>query len=82
MTGQWIRRSVFGLALAVCVACWATTFGVLLIFGHPGVAQWTAMVTVSAISTEALLWVGALTLGWSVFANRARLWRRLTGRPA
>lgn len=84
MSGKWMRRGLFGLALAVCIGCWAFTFGSLIVFGHPGVAKWTAMVTVSAIATEATIWVGAFTLGWSMFANRRRLWARITGsgRPA
>lgn len=80
MIGKWIRRGLFGLALAVCLGCWAWTFGGLIMFGHPGVARWTAMVTVSALATEAMIWVGAFTLGWSAFANRCRLWARITGR--
>lgn len=75
-----MRRSLFGVALAICVGCWGYTFGSLALFGHPGVARWTAMVTVSAIATEILFWVGAFTLGWSVFANRRRLWQRIRGR--
>lgn len=82
MDGKWIRRGAFGLALAVCVACWVWTFGSLALFGHPGVAQWTAMVTVSAIATEVMIWIGAFTVGWSVFANRRRLWAGLTARFA
>lgn len=82
MQGKWFRRGLFGAALTACVGCWLYTFGSLLIFGHPGVAKWTAMVTVSAVATEATIWVGAFTLGWSVFANRRRLWARITGKAA
>jgi hypothetical protein len=80
MQAKWIRRGLFGVALAVAVACWAWTFGSLALFGHPGVAKWTAMVTVSALATEVTIWVGAFALGWSMFANRRRLWARITGR--
>lgn len=80
MSGVWIRRALFGLALAVCIGCWAFTFGSLFLFGHPGVAKWTAMVTVSAFATEAVVWAGAFTLGWAMFENRRRLWARISGR--
>ena len=80
MTGKWMRRGLFGLALVVCVGCWAYTVGSLVLFGHPGVAKWTAMVTVSAIATEVTIWAGVFALGWSAFANRRRLWGRLTAR--
>ncbi len=79
MSGKLIRRTLFGIALAVCLGCWVWTFGTLLVFGHPGAARWTAMVTVSAFATEAMVWVGAFTLGWSMFASRRRLWARITG---
>jgi hypothetical protein len=26
-----------------------------------------------------MVWVGAFTLGWSMFASRRRLWARITG---
>lgn len=79
MNGKILRWTLFGIALAVCAGCWAFTFGTLLLFGHPGAARWTAMVTVSAIASEATVWVGAFTLGWSAFASRRRLWARLAG---
>ncbi len=79
MSGKLTRHLLFGIALVICLGCWAWTFGTLALFGHPGAARWTAMVTVSAIATEALVWVGAFTLGWSAFASRRRLWARLTG---
>jgi hypothetical protein len=79
MSGKTTRFVLFGLAVAICAACWAFTFGTLALFGHPGAARWTAMVTVSAFATEAVVWVGAFTLGWSAFASRRRLWARLTG---
>lgn len=82
MTGKWIRRSVSSLALTICVACWASTFGSLILLGHPGAAKWTAMVTVSALATEAMLWIGAFTLGWSAFANQRRLWMAIKARVA
>jgi hypothetical protein len=63
----------------ICLGCWVWTFGTLILFGHPGAARWTAMVTVSAFATEAMVWVGAFTLGWSMFASRRRLWARITG---
>ncbi len=79
MDGKFYRWTLFGIAVAICVGCWAFTFGSLYLFGHPGAARWTAMVTVSAIASEAVVWVGAFTLGWSAFASRRRLWAKLTG---
>jgi len=79
MNGKLIRRLLFALALVICLGCWVCTFGTLLLFGHPGAARWTAMVTVSAFATEAMVWVGAFTLGWSAFESRRRLWARITG---
>lgn len=80
MDGKWIRRSLFGLALFVCLACWAYTFGSLALYGHPGASQWIARVTVSAVATEVLLWVGAFTLGWSLLERRRALWQRLASK--
>ena len=80
MSSKLTRRLLFGLALAICLACWAWTFGTLALFGHPGAARWTAMVTISAFASEATVWVGAFTLGWSAFESRRRWWARITGR--
>jgi hypothetical protein len=80
MNKKLLRRSIFGVSIATCVASWAYTFGSLAINGHPGVAAWTARVTVSAIVTEAVFWVGAFTVGWSLFERRRDLFRRLTSR--
>lgn len=77
MNKKLIPRGIFAVALTICVACWAYTFGSLALYGHPGVAEWTAMVTVSAIATEGLLWVGALTIGWSLFEKRRAILRKL-----
>ena len=74
------RKGLFTVAALGCASCWVYTFGTLLVFGHPGVARWTAMVTVSAIATEATVWVGAFTLGWSAFSNRRRFWSKLKTR--
>jgi hypothetical protein len=72
-----IRRSIFAFAVIVCVACWAYTFGSLALYGQPGVAAWTARVTVSAIATECVFWVGAFTVGWSLFERRRAILRKL-----
>ena len=79
MSGKLLRILPFGLALAVCLGCWAWTFGTLILLGHPGAARWTTMVTMSALAMEAAVWVGAFTLGWSAFESRRRLWTRITG---
>ncbi len=73
-----LRILPFGVCLAICLGCWALTFGTLILFGHPGAARWTTMVTISAVAMEATVWVGAFTLGWSVFDSRRRLWARIT----
>lgn len=80
VSGKLTRRLLFAIAVAISLGCWAFTFGTLYLFGHPGAAQWTAMVTISAFATEATVWVGTFTLGWSVFASRRRLWTQITGR--
>jgi len=77
MIGSKIRKGIFAASVLICVGCWAYTFGTLLIFGHPGVARWTTMVTISAVSTEAVFWVGAVTLGLSIFERRRKLLKRL-----
>lgn len=76
-----VRRGLFGLSVLICVGCWAFTFGNLVLFGRPDVARWTAMVAVSAIATEAMIWTGAFVLGWKAFSNRRRLWARITRKP-
>lgn len=76
------RRGLFFVALAICAGCWIYTFGSLLLLGHPGTARWTALVTMSVIATEVLFWVGAFTVGWSMFESRSAIWKRLTKRGA
>ena len=78
MNARLTRHLLFATALLICLGCWVFTFGSLMLFGHPGAARWTAMVTVSAFATEAAVWVGAFTLGWSAFESRRRLWTRIT----
>jgi hypothetical protein len=83
MNKKPIRRSLFILASLICAGCWIYTFGSLLLLGHPGAAKWTAMVTTSVIATEVLFWVGAFTMGWSIFESRSAIWKRFTkGRAA
>lgn len=73
-----IRRGLFGLSVLICVTCWAFTFVSLALFGHPGAARWTAMVAVSAVATEVMIWTGVFVLGWKAFSNRRRFWARIT----
>ena len=75
-----LKVGLFAIAAIICIGCWLYTFGSLLLFGHPGVARWTAMVTISAVATEATVWVGAFTLGWTAVSNRRRLWLKLKTR--
>jgi hypothetical protein len=75
--GETARRVLFGLAVVACAASWVT-------LGLAWGLDWPQPIFIGAVfaaafSTEAVIWIGAVVLGWTAFANRARLWRRLTG---
>jgi hypothetical protein len=78
--GKGIRRALFGVALLICIGCWAVTFAGFALYGLPGKDKWIGIMIIACFATEALFWVGAFTLGWSIFDNRRRLWERITGR--
>ncbi len=78
--GETARRVLAGLMITVCAASWLTLGGALL-FDWPRTVV-VAAVFAAAFSTEAVIWIGAVLLGWTAFANRARLWKRLTGHTA
>lgn len=81
MTSKSLKLLLLAIALGVCTTTWLTMLGVWL-FMDPGVALWTVLVTIAAVSTEAVFWVGGVVLGWTAFSNRARIWRALCGRGA
>jgi len=75
--GQTIRRALFGLAVLACLVSWGALGASLLLDLDRGYK--IAAVIAAAVTTEAALWLGAVLLGWTAFANRARLWKKLTG---
>lgn len=76
MKARWIILSV---AIFVCVAAWSAV-AIAYFFFEPSIAVWAALVTVAAVSLEALFWVGAGVLGWSFLANRRATLERLKQR--
>lgn len=76
--GELARRALVGLAVAGLVAGWGAVGAAFLLDASRPIL--VAAVVAAAIATEAAFWVAAVTLGWTAFANRARLWNRLTGR--
>lgn len=81
MKARWLILSAAG---AVVVLAWTAV--VVTYFMHPGIALWTAVVTVAALSLEGFFWVAAGVLGWSFLAKRKatlmRLKQRFFGRRA
>lgn len=75
--GQNLRRIAAIVVVAACALSWIV-LGASLAFDWPR-AVTVAAVIAAAFSTEAAIWVGAVLLGWTAFANRARIWNRLTG---
>lgn len=80
-----VRWIIVGLAALTVIAAWAA-LAVAYFFFDPGLALWTTLVTVAALSTEGFLWVAAAVLGWSILAGRRstlQRWKqRLFGRKA
>lgn len=75
-----LRKLVLGLAGVAFLAAWV---GVVITYlSTDSIAAFTIAVTIAALATEALFWSLAVIGGWTVFANRKRLWRRLTGQTA
>ena len=78
MTFAQSFRRIAALALiGVCAVSWIALGLTVLLDGPKAVL--VAVVIAAAVSTEALFWVGGALLGWTAFANRARLWKRMTG---
>lgn len=77
--GKTLRKLALGLAVLVFGASWA---GVAIAYlNDASVTEFTVAVTIAAIATEVLIWALAFIAGWSAFANRRALWRRITGKP-
>lgn len=76
MKARWILVVIAGLVVA---ATW-TAAAAAYFFFYPGLAVWTGMVTVAALSLEAFFWLGAGVLGWSFLAGRKQFFLRLRRR--
>ena len=76
--GETARRVLIALAVLGLVAGWGW-LGAAFVLDAPR-PYFIVAVVAAAVATEAAFWVAAVTLGWTAFANRARLWSRLTGR--
>ncbi|WP_300544493.1 hypothetical protein [Maricaulis sp.] len=76
--GTTLRKLMISLAVAAFAGAW---MGVAITWlSTEGIGAFTVAVTIAALATEVLIWVLAIAGGWTVFANRKRLWSRLTGR--
>jgi hypothetical protein len=73
----FIRRTAVLVLFLAAVAAWVL-LGAAFLFDVDR-AWFIAAVIAAALSTEALMWVGAGLLDWKVFESRAAIWRRLTG---
>lgn len=69
---KWILLSIG----VVCAAAWAAMF--LGLYLGVDLKTRTVLVTLAALSGEALIWMSAATLGMTVFEARRRIWARLT----
>jgi ABC-type maltose transport system permease subunit len=77
MMGSTARKLIIAIALFAFIAAWV---GVVITYmSTDSVASFTIAVTIAALATEALFWVAAVIGGWTIFANRKALWKRLTG---
>lgn len=74
---QSFRRTAAIALVGLCAISWIA-LGLTVLFDGPK-ALLIGVVIAAAVSTEALFWVGGALLGWTAFANRARLWKRMTG---
>ena len=67
------KKLIAAAAIALVVLAWTGAAVSLLLF-EPTLAQWTIIVTVAALATEAALWVGAVLLGIEAIGRlRARM---------
>lgn len=75
--GETTRRVVFVLMLIICLVSWSA-FGLAWAMDLGRSFKITAFV-IALVATDTAFWLGAALLGWTAFANRGRLWRKLTG---
>ncbi|MGX6648752.1 hypothetical protein ACWCOP_12515 [Maricaulaceae bacterium MS644] len=73
----FIRRTAALVLFLAALTAWAL-LGAAFLFDVDRPLLIAAAIA-AALSTEALMWVGAGLLGWKVFESRAAIWRRLTG---
>lgn len=74
---QTFRRIAAFVLMGACGLSWIF-LGFTILLDWPNAVLIGAVIA-AAVSTEALLWVGGALLGWTAFANRARLWKKITG---
>jgi membrane protein YdbS with pleckstrin-like domain len=73
-----IRNLIGGAGVAVCGAAWiAVAVGYFI---GVGLATWTVLVTIAAVSIEVMFWALAVMLGLTVIQARRKIWRWMTGR--
>ncbi len=70
---RWLR-----LAVGVCLLTWLA-LGIGLVAGL-GFTPMVVLATLTAVSTEGLIWLTALLLGMNVYSARRHLWQRLRER--
>ncbi|MDJ0654511.1 MAG: hypothetical protein QNJ40_10180 [Xanthomonadales bacterium] len=70
------RKYLLIVAALVCLTAWLSVPAAY--FLSDSRAVFIAAVTAAAITTEVLIWIGALVGGWTVFEKRRKIWRRLT----
>ena len=73
---RWLIVAAAGL---VVLAAWSAV-AITYLFFHPGLALWTGVVTIAALSLEGFFWVCAGVLGWSFLAGRRQMLARLRDR--
>ncbi|WP_420431044.1 hypothetical protein [Hyphobacterium sp.] len=72
-----IRQAALFLAILAFTGAWIGV--VVTYFSTDSIAAFTVAVTIAALATEALIWALAIVGGWTLFANRQRLWNRIAG---
>jgi len=75
-SSSW-KLPVFLLAAGVVATAYAVS--AVLYFSDADRLVFAAALTVAALGTEVLFWLGAVLLGWKVVEGRKRIWARLTG---
>lgn len=76
--GSRILWAVVGLAVVFSICAWISVFvGYQMEVSR---STWIILVTVAALSIEAVIWSTAAAVGLKVFEARRKIWRALTGR--